>query len=277
MNRERPSTKRQSMNVHFGPLTRTGLSQDAAIVDLHVHTKYSLDCATKPATIAKIAAKKKIGVAITDHNDIKGVLALSMKKDLFLIPGIEVTSEEWKDILFYFETARELEAFYTREILPYKHKLRRIRTNKVDLPLDSIIERAQAHHATMVLPHPFAIKNTYAYFSDPKHEPFLKYIHAIEAANGTMSRKNNMAAYGWSRMINKPITGGSDSHIKFSVGCFVTAAFDHSPASFLAQIRQGNCQVIGQEQRRPLKLATNFAIIKNKLLKNKKIPAIRVK
>jgi predicted metal-dependent phosphoesterase TrpH len=261
------------MNLHFSPVDHDRLGRDYATVDTHLHSKYSMDCATKPAIIYKAAKKKHLGIALTDHNEIKGVKALAEHKDLFLIPGIEVTSKELKDVLVYFDTVRDLESFYLREIKPKKLRLRRLRMNKVNRPFADILESARDFNATVVLPHPFGIKNTYEFLSTPEHAHLLKHVHAIEAANGTLSRKANMAAYGWAQLLRKPITGGSDSHIRWSVGCFVTAAYDHSPSAFLAQVRAGNTQVFGVEQRTRLKLATNFAMLKNKLLKNKKIPA----
>jgi len=261
------------MNLHFSPVNSQTLSKEFAIVDTHLHTKYSMDCSTRIATIYKTAKKKQLGLAITDHNEIKGVKALSAYKDLFLIPGIEVTSSELKDVLLYFDQLRDLEGFYNRDIKPNKLKLRRLRLNKVNLPFTDIIERAKQYHATIVIPHPFAVKNSYQFLSHKQYAHILREVHAIEAANGTMSRKANMAAFGWAQMLHKPITGGSDSHVRWSVGCIVTATNDHSPETFLAQIRAGNTQVFGVEQRARLKFATNFAMLKNKLLKNKKIPS----
>jgi predicted metal-dependent phosphoesterase TrpH len=261
------------MNLHFGPVEDQGAAKDMALIDMHLHTKYSMDCATKINTIYKMAKRRHIGLAVTDHNEIKGVKALAAFRDLNLIPGIEVTSAEFRDVLLYFDTLRDLESFYARHVQEHVLKLRRIRLNRTDLTIHEIIEAGAQSNATIVLPHPFAVKNTYEHFRRNGHAASLKGVHAIEAANGTMTRKENMAAYGWAQMLHKPITGGSDSHIYWSVGCIVTAADEHTPSSFLAQVRAGNTQVFGTEQRKHIKLATNMAMIKYKLLKNKKIPS----
>ena len=43
--------------------------------DLHIHSKYSYDGILEPKDIVKIAIKKGLdGIAITDHNTVKGAL-----------------------------------------------------------------------------------------------------------------------------------------------------------------------------------------------------------
>ena len=42
-------------------------------IDLHVHSKYSCDSYLEPKIIIKIIKKRNLdGVAITDHNSLKG-------------------------------------------------------------------------------------------------------------------------------------------------------------------------------------------------------------
>ena len=46
------------------------------IYDLHVHSKYSRDSILSPEKIISVAKRKKLdGVAVTDHNTIRGGLA----------------------------------------------------------------------------------------------------------------------------------------------------------------------------------------------------------
>lgn len=61
--------------------------------DLHVHSKYSVDGYVEPEVIVKTAQKRGLsGVAVTDHNTIKG--GLKAKKyeteDLRVIVGSEI-------------------------------------------------------------------------------------------------------------------------------------------------------------------------------------------
>ena len=51
------------------------LTQQYAVVDLHFHSKYS-DGNNAVSSIAKRALELGIGIAITDHNEIKGAVEI---------------------------------------------------------------------------------------------------------------------------------------------------------------------------------------------------------
>ena len=88
-------------------------------VDMHFHTKYSLDGISRITTSIKKAKKKRIGFAITDHNEIKGVIsAYKNKKGSMIIPGIEVTCRNGVHMLVYFYTKGNLEEFYNKSLKP---------------------------------------------------------------------------------------------------------------------------------------------------------------
>ena len=40
------------------------------LINLHTHTKYSLDCKLEVRDILKCLEKNYLGIAITDHNEI---------------------------------------------------------------------------------------------------------------------------------------------------------------------------------------------------------------
>ena len=65
-------------------------------IDLHVHTCYSDDATSSLEEIIFYAKKKDLdGIAITDHDNIKGAkraLKLASERELMIIPGIEVTT-----------------------------------------------------------------------------------------------------------------------------------------------------------------------------------------
>ena len=61
-------------------------------IDLHVHTCYSTDAATTPAEVVAYSKKRGLhGVAITDHDTLKGALKLTNSEEFIVIPGIEIT------------------------------------------------------------------------------------------------------------------------------------------------------------------------------------------
>ena len=94
------------------------LTQTHTVVDLHFHSHYSdgLNSVTK---IAQRARKLNIGIAITDHNEIRGALEMDRHEDIFSIPGIEITSSEGSHLLVYFYEIGELQRFYDLHIAPH--------------------------------------------------------------------------------------------------------------------------------------------------------------
>lgn len=63
-------------------------------IDLHVHTEYSYDGLITPKELVYYAKKRGLdGVAITDHDTIKGALKIAEEAaDFLIIPGIEISS-----------------------------------------------------------------------------------------------------------------------------------------------------------------------------------------
>jgi DNA polymerase III alpha subunit len=93
------------------------LTKRYTVVDLHFHSHYS-DGYNAVDTIAKRARELGIGIAITDHNEIKGAVELERYGGIFNIPGIEITSIEGTHLLVYFYDIKSLEEFYKKDVRP---------------------------------------------------------------------------------------------------------------------------------------------------------------
>jgi predicted metal-dependent phosphoesterase TrpH len=64
-------------------------------IDMHVHSRYSADSLITLEDLIFYAKKRGLnGVAITDHDRLDGALKIAAKTDLFIIPGIEVSSTD---------------------------------------------------------------------------------------------------------------------------------------------------------------------------------------
>jgi len=62
-------------------------------IDLHVHTCYSADAGTTPKEVVAYSKKRGLnGIAITDHDTLKGALKLTNQEESIVIPGIEITT-----------------------------------------------------------------------------------------------------------------------------------------------------------------------------------------
>ena len=77
--------------------------------DIHIHSALS-PCSTlemTPNNIINMAQIKKLNIiSITDHNcmdNVKPIIKLGIKKDILVVPGIEVTSKEDVHLLCYFK------------------------------------------------------------------------------------------------------------------------------------------------------------------------------
>jgi len=63
-------------------------------IDLHMHTCYSEDATTTLKEVLYYAKKNGLdGVAVTDHETLKGALKLAKKSQLIIIPGLEVETQ----------------------------------------------------------------------------------------------------------------------------------------------------------------------------------------
>ena len=102
--------------------------------DLHTHTKYSSDGILEPEKIVEIARRKGLsGIAITDHNTIKG--SLKAKKyetdDFQVICGSEISTERGEVIGLFLSDEIQSESF-----------------------LD-VVDEIKEQDGVVVLPHPF--------------------------------------------------------------------------------------------------------------------------
>ena len=82
-----------SHRIQFERPDLDALTENYTVVDLHFHSNYSDGYNSIPAIVEK-ALELGIGIALTDHNEIRGAVELSAHRDVFSIPGIEITSKE---------------------------------------------------------------------------------------------------------------------------------------------------------------------------------------
>jgi predicted metal-dependent phosphoesterase TrpH len=170
-------------------------------MDLHIHSTYSADSTITPRQVLNIARKRHLsGVAITDHNSIRGcikVKALKVKGLLF-VPGIEVTSEQG-------------------------HVLALGITEKVPrgLSVQETIERIEDIGGLAVAAHPYRF-----YTGIGELATRGSGFRAVEIFNGRTTLKGNMKAKALAKELDVGITGGSDGHRIEEIG----SAFTKVPA-----------------------------------------------
>jgi predicted metal-dependent phosphoesterase TrpH len=214
---------------------------------MHTHSNYS-DSLTKVRNLLKIAKKRRVGVSITDHNAIGGVVeAYKNNNNVLVVPGIEVTCSSEGHILLYFYNLTDLQEFYHRFIKNRKSKLPYGLTS---LKISELLDLTDDYNCVRSLAHPCSVgkfgiyKDIMRGFID---KSILHRSDAIEVLNGHTSRKRNLWATKIAHELNSGFTGGSDSHSQFTIGHIVTASLTQGLDEFLEAIVKKQNVVFGRE------------------------------
>ena len=182
--------------------------------DLHIHSKYSYDSFLSPVRIIKVAKKKGLhGVAITDHNTIKGgieALKINEDEDFQVIVGAEIRTEYGDIIGLFLEDE--------------------ITTNK----FEEVIEEIKSQGGLSVLAHP------YRQYKFP--EEIIDKVDLVEVFNARSRKADNERAYELAKKFKKPQTAGSDAHLVFEIGRGITIV----NSEVREELREGNMTIEGE-------------------------------
>ena len=163
-------------------------------IDLHVHTCYSLDSSITLKQVVSFAKKSGLdGVAITDHNTIKGALKLKTH-GIIIIPGIEVSTSDG-----------HLLGLGVTVPIPAKRGI------------EETIQLIHDAGGIAVAPHP-----TTFYKSPPSRK--VSSYDAVEVMNASSVPFSILTHYSrrFAESLNLPQTGGSDSHYAPEIGAAYT-------------------------------------------------------
>ena len=158
--------------------------------DLHIHSKYSYDSFLKPETIIKIARKRGLnGVAVTDHNTIKGGLKtaqLNTYDDFEVVIGSEIKTEFGDVIGLFLNEEITVKKFY------------------------EVIDKIKSQDGISILAHP------YRQFDSPG--VIIEKINLVEGFNARSKKPLNICSQNLARKYKKAVVGGSDAHSVFEIG-----------------------------------------------------------
>lgn len=220
-------------------------------VDMHFHTNHS-DSPTRVRDALALAQKKGIGLSITDHNAVSGVLEAERRDaPVLLIPGIEISAWDGPHILLYFFSTTDLSECYEKHIKDTKSTSPCLATS---LTTPEIAAIADDYNCAMVAAHPFGYMLfnkglgkciERQYISPQMYEAF----DGLEVISGGMSRTLNEKAADIAERRGMCITGGTDGHILPDLGHVLTCAPAETTEEFLeAILHQQNC-VYGREKK----------------------------
>jgi predicted metal-dependent phosphoesterase TrpH len=186
-------------------------------VDLHNHTYYSPDSILSPRRFVREAHRRGLDVvAVTDHNTIRGALAVRELSEQGVIIGEEIKSADG-----------EILGLFLSEEIPK------------GLAASETIGRIKGQGGLVGVPHPF--DSLRSALSEDIIVALLGEIDFIEALNARMVfSAHNHKARDFAAAHALPITAGSDAHSPWEVGhCYVEMPPFEGPRDFIAALRQG--------------------------------------
>lgn len=169
-------------------------------LDLHIHSCHSPDGITSWSKIIRNAKERGLdGISITDHDflDPEKVRRKQEETDLLLIPGQEISSNLDHILAYFIESPVE----------PWRDP-------------NEIIEDIHQQGGIAVAAHPYRLVKNYP-------QNYFKQFDAIEVFNGRSGEAEkkgtpNYYANGLAEEFGFNVTGGSDSHLSWTIGNGVT-------------------------------------------------------
>jgi len=176
--------------------------------DLHIHTNYSRCSNLEPNVVLETAIKQGLnGIAITDHDTIKGALEikkLNKNPSFEVIVGEEISTNIGHVLVYYLKKG--------------------IKSKNIK----KVLLEVKKQNAICVLAHPYNIltgkitkilsyKNARKTIN--KKSKIIKSFDAIEGFNSRcILKKENILAQKLAKIYKKVIIAGSDAHFKSEIG-----------------------------------------------------------
>lgn len=218
------------------------MSHDSRLrADLHTHTYYSPDSMTSPRRLIEECWRKGINcLAVTDHNTIRGALAVRELAEFTVIVGEEIRSREGEVVGL----------FLSEDVPP-------------GLSLEETIEHIRAQGGLVCLPHPLD-----RFRGGVGREALLRVVEKVdivEAMNArtTMSRDNEEAR----RLAEErglALASVSDAHSPRELGrAWVEMRGFQGPQEFLQALREG--RLVGKPSNPLVHLISRYAAVRRRL------------
>jgi predicted metal-dependent phosphoesterase TrpH len=215
--------------------------EKAVRVDLHNHTHYSPDSILSPKQFVREATRRGLDVvAVTDHNTIRGALAVRELADFPVIVGEEVRSKDG-----------EILGLFLSDEIPK------------GLSAGDTIARIKNQGGIVGVPHPFDSLR-----SALREDALLAYIDQIDFIEGLNARmvfpSHNEKAREFAAARNLPVSAGSDAHSPWEVGrVWAEIPPFEGAADFVTALRQG--RLVGRLSTPLVHLISRYAYLRRAL------------
>jgi Predicted metal-dependent phosphoesterases (PHP family) len=224
--------------------------------DMHFHTHYS-DSYTDVKKAIKLAEKRNVGFAVTDHNLIGGAVEASeVKTDVTIVPGIEISAWDGPHILVYFYDISDLKEYWKRSI---KENVQRSPFLAISKDTEWILNSLEDENCVISAAHPMG------YFGFNKGmqkcinknclcDHITSRVDAYEVICSGMSHSGNVASRRFADICGLGYTGGTDGHLMRELGNVVTCTEEQGVEGMLNSIKKRTNFIIGQEKSFPSKV-----------------------
>lgn len=209
--------------------------------DLHNHTYFSPDSILSPRQAVRQCRRRGINcIAVTDHNTIRGGLAVREIADFRVIVGEEVRSGD----------GEILGLFLTEEV-------------PKGLPARDTVERIRAQGGVVGVPHPF--DHLRSALRHDLIEALAGQIDFVETLNSRIVfPSHNEEAAAFAREHGLAESAGSDAHSAREVGrAYVEMRDFDSPSDFLVALREG--RVAGRLSSPLIHMVSRYATLRHRL------------
>jgi predicted metal-dependent phosphoesterase TrpH len=191
-------------------------------LDIHIHSKFSIDGSMEPEEILEAAKKAGMdGIAVTDHNTIKGgkETEKAADKNFIVIVGSEVETKSGE--IIGLNLKKEIEA---------------------GLSPDETCKLIKKQGALVMIPHPY---DRFRKGLGKEMEKIVDYIDAIEVSNSrTMMSVFDRKAVEFAEKHDLSMIASSDSHFADEIGSsFTIVSSGRNKEEVLKAIKDGKTEL----------------------------------
>ena len=215
--------------------------------DLHIHTNFSHDSDMKPEALVSRCSEVGLNcIAVTDHNTIKGALAVKALADFQVIIGEEIASSGGEITGLFLDSE-------------VSHGLSPIET----------VKRIKGQGGLVSIPHPFDRFRSKV-IQRQALDDILPYVDIVEVFNARNSlAMDDRKASALAAEHNFLVSGVSDSHTLFEVGRVYVEMdeFDGTPEQFKEVLAFG--MIVGHRVNPLIHVLTTITKVKKRIFQRK--------
>jgi predicted metal-dependent phosphoesterase TrpH len=241
------------------------LAEGLMCADMHFHTNASDSYTTVKDALA-LATKRKVGLTISDHNLISGIVKAfetNTPDGPFLVPGIEISAWDGPHILVYFYTLDELKEYWTNNVKP---NISNSPWLAIDKGTEWILDSLEDANCVVSAAHPLGYLSTVKGVQKAIDKGILDRevatrFDAYEVICSGMFRNENVSAWNHTKEYGIGFTGGSDGHLLSELGTVLTVSDATDLDSFLDNIVKHRNTVVGHEKNIPKKMVMGMTSV----------------